>query len=158
MVEVFEYKNFISKDLCDYFIKYHKNNFSKIPNCSYNGPFKVIDIYPICGINENFKSLLSKLLILNNKNQTHFIDYFEIVGWDPGSAMIPHKDFKHQSWSAVLYLNEDYEGGQTYFEDKIIKPETGKMLFFTGSKLKHGVKKLEKGQRYVITAWYCPLK
>lgn len=67
---------------------------------------------------------------------------------------------------AVLYLNDDYEGGEIYFptvndaNDKPlrIKPKTGDVLIFgCDERYTHGVAEVTKGERYCVTMWYAPL-
>ena len=57
--------------------------------------------------------------------------------------------------TSITYLNDDYTGGQTYYEDgTIFKPKKGRGLFFNGQYHKHGVKPVSKNIRYVVAAWY----
>ena len=49
--------------------------------------------------------------------------------------VVPYTDF-----ASILYLNDDFEGGETYFEDgSICKPETGTCVIFESMKHFHGV-------------------
>ena len=49
--------------------------------------------------------------------------------------VVPYTDF-----ASILYLNDDFEGGETYFEDgNICKPETGTCVIFESMKHFHGV-------------------
>ena len=53
-------------------------------------------------------------------------------------------------YSAVVYLNDDYQGGELYFpnEDINFKPKPGSLVYFhSDSNSLHGVKKIESGQR-----------
>ncbi len=55
--------------------------------------------------------------------------------------------------SVLLFLNDDYEGGEFHFFDgKVIEPKAGKLIIhptFAG----HGVKPVTKGHRYSCVAW-----
>lgn len=56
----------------------------------------------------------------------------------------------------LVYLNDDYEGGELYFPryDYSIKPSAGTMITFPGSLYYiHGVKEITKGVRYTINQW-----
>jgi predicted 2-oxoglutarate/Fe(II)-dependent dioxygenase YbiX len=57
--------------------------------------------------------------------------------------------------SSILYLNDDYEGGETNYEDgTIFKPKKGRLLFFDGKYHKHGVNKVRNNIRYTVATWY----
>lgn len=56
----------------------------------------------------------------------------------------------------LVYLNDDYEGGELYFPryNYSIKPTAGTMITFPGSLYYiHGVKEITKGVRYTINQW-----
>jgi len=68
--------------------------------------------------------------------------------------VVPYTDF-----ASILYLNDDFEGGETYFEDgNICKPETGTCVIFESMKHFHGVRPAnvdEKGSdRMTAPIWY----
>jgi prolyl 4-hydroxylase len=69
-----------------------------------------------------------------------------------------------RTWTFMVYLNEVEAGGATRFKliDKIVRPETGKLLCWNNHRpdgslnpatLHHGMK-VRKGVKYVITKWY----
>ena len=58
--------------------------------------------------------------------------------------------------TAVLYLNDDYEGGELYFTflDLKIKPSKGDVITYpTTFQYRHGVNPV-LGNRYVLTFWF----
>lgn len=58
--------------------------------------------------------------------------------------------------TCVLYLNDDYDGGEIYFDffSKDYKPNTGDLLIYpTTWQYLHGVKPV-KGERYCIVIWF----
>jgi hypothetical protein len=74
-----------------------------------------------------------------------------------GSFMLPHSDGGAgivPSFTALLWFNEDFEGGELEFPDLdlIVKPETGSVLVFP-SNSQHGVKTLISGERFVTSAY-----
>ncbi|HEU4961660.1 MAG TPA: 2OG-Fe(II) oxygenase [Sphingomonas sp.] len=88
-------------------------------------------------------------------------DYF-----DPGG-----EDFErycsvagNRTWTAMVYLNEPGAGGATRFKtiDKIIQPETGKLLAWNNRRpdgtlnpaTLHQGMKVRAGVKYVITKWF----
>lgn len=59
--------------------------------------------------------------------------------------------------SVLLYLNNDYEGGELEFKQSNIKikPEPGSVLFFPSNFLYiHEVHPITKGPRYALPNWY----
>ena len=70
----------------------------------------------------------------------------------------------NRTWTLMVYLNEPQAGGATRFTkiDKIIKPETGKLIAWNNrlpdggmnaATIHHGMK-VRAGTKYVITQWY----
>jgi hypothetical protein len=60
-------------------------------------------------------------------------------------------------YAAILYLNDDYAGGELFFDkiDVTLKPKPGTLILFPGSeKYHHGVKPVEDGPvRYVVVGF-----
>ena len=75
-----------------------------------------------------------------------------------GTFMKPHVDDNNihnpDVFAAMLYLNDDFEGGHTLFEQYDIKPEVGKLIVFSNSQLLHYVSKVEDSERFVLSFWY----
>lgn len=80
-----------------------------------------------------------------------------------------HNDFSTLSYSGVLYLNDDYEGGESAFLEEFVplsdfplyddsmngisfKPKAGDFSIFP-SDLWHGGKRITNGNRYAIVFW-----
>ncbi len=70
----------------------------------------------------------------------------------------------NRTWTVMIYLNQPDAGGATRFKaiDKIVQPETGKLLAWSNRRadgglnpatLHHGMK-VRAGVKYVITKWY----
>ena len=59
------------------------------------------------------------------------------------------------SLACIIYLNDNFSGGETYFEDGTkFSPVKGRALFFDGNYYKHGVKSVDHGDRYVVAGWF----
>ncbi|KAM4015403.1 prolyl 3-hydroxylase 1 [Anomaloglossus baeobatrachus] len=73
-----------------------------------------------------------------------------------------HPAYTFRDYSAILYLNGDFEGGHFYFTEldaktitAEIKPECGRMVgFSSGAENPHGVKAVTKGQRCAVALWF----
>jgi predicted 2-oxoglutarate/Fe(II)-dependent dioxygenase YbiX len=88
--------------------------------------------------------------------------------WEVGSSANPHSDnsdldgnpaegFDSLKYVGILYLNDNYEGGDLYFpEHKIeIHPNAGSMYIFSGGVENiHGVTEITYGTRYSIVSFW----
>jgi prolyl 4-hydroxylase len=70
----------------------------------------------------------------------------------------------NRTWTAMIYLNTPEAGGATRFKavDKIIQPETGKLVIWNNRRpdgtlnpasIHHGMK-VRAGTKYVVTKWF----
>ncbi len=86
------------------------------------------------------------------------LDYVGVVRWPIGTFMKPHVDdnnvHRPDVFAAMLYLNDDFKGGSTVFEDIEVKPEKGKLIIFSNSQHLHYVSKVEEAERFVLSFWY----
>ncbi len=96
-----------------------------------------------------------------------YSDTAQLVRWHEGIELQPHVDnmepdgrpniSPHRSFSSILYLNDDYEGGETYFPGHgiRIKPTAGALVVFgAGAEYVHGVSRVTKGLRYTYAGWF----
>jgi Rps23 Pro-64 3,4-dihydroxylase Tpa1-like proline 4-hydroxylase len=72
----------------------------------------------------------------------------------------PHYDFGPEtprSMSAVLYLNDVEEGGETYFDklDLSIAPKAGRLILFPSNiPYSHEARNPVSGNKYVLVTWF----
>jgi hypothetical protein len=94
-------------------------------------------------------------------------DLFQVIRWFPGMEQQPHADdmtdtennewFHHRDFGAIIYLNNDYKGGETYYpqHNQSIVPEVGKLAVHPGTPdHMHGVTKIENSVRYTIASFW----
>ena len=94
-------------------------------------------------------------------------DLCQVVRWFPGQEQHPHADdmtniegtdwFHHRHFGAIIYLNDNYSGGETYYPqyEKSIKPAVGTLAIHPGDTNHfHGVTKIEGGMRYTIASFW----
>jgi len=87
--------------------------------------------------------------------------------WDVGGFAAPHSDnsdhdgnpnaFEINKYVGILYLNDNYEGGELYFPDHSIefKPPVYSYIMFPGGHENiHGVKEILKGTRYTMVSFW----
>jgi hypothetical protein len=137
--------NFISNEQIEYLLNFYKNNIHLRKKWNTTFPINITGL---------FKDLENKYNCFNKKN---CVDWFEIVHWPKGSFQEFHKDSASQNTvlTSITYLNNDFVGGETVFEDgTIIKPKKGRTLFFDGQYYTHKVNLIKKGNRYTVPVWY----
>lgn len=163
-------KNFLSNEECSQIVSYF--NSSSVYTPTDNEFYKNRTLSYQFIQNPELKKLVAKYKVdacckareLFDKKL--YPDYTDIVVWKEGMFMDAHADnayidgqpnnFPYREISCVLYLNDDYEGGSTFFpkQEADILPETGKIVFFpSGLDFVHGVKKVTKGTRYTLSMW-----
>lgn len=90
-------------------------------------------------------------------------NFFEIKKYIPGADMGPHidssdpTDIKHPILSGVIYLNDNYEGGEINFPNQnlTIKPEAGSLIVFPSSDpYLHHPQKIISGNKYMIPLFW----
>ncbi len=79
-----------------------------------------------------------------------------IYRYDIGQQFDWHYDGAYErrngerSWlTFMVYLNDDFEGGQTSFENAIVKPQQGMALFFV-HQIRHKGEPVTRGRKYVL--------
>jgi hypothetical protein len=93
-------------------------------------------------------------------------DLLQIVLWKAGMAMPPHADnanpdgsdhkMAYRDLASILYLNDDYEGGELYFTalDVAVKPKRGMFVAMSaGFHHEHAVLRVEAGLRLTMPSF-----
>ncbi len=94
-------------------------------------------------------------------------DTVQLNIWEQGSFLPCHTDNSNpdgsdhstpwRDFSSIVYLNDDYEGGELYFtaKDKVLKPRKGMLVAFSaGYHHEHGVLQVTRGRRITMPAFY----
>ncbi len=68
---------------------------------------------------------------------------------------------RHRTHTAIIYLNDGFEGGKTRFKEsenvgpfREVTPKAGKLVSFSVAENAHAVSKLKSGKRYVYNMWF----
>lgn len=167
------FDNILSKEQCNEIIKYAETNINweNAGHEFWNN--RVINIQSIS--DEKIFNILinAKEFIARNIKESYNItkeiypDIFQIVRWDVGLEQTIHADACNQDGSSngltwrhfgsILYLNDDYEGGKTYYEKHNIEitPKTGMLAVHLGDlNHNHGVTKVLGKTRYTLAAFW----
>jgi hypothetical protein len=101
-----------------------------------------------------------------NIDKEIYPDTLQVIRWFPGMSQPPHADdmtntdingFEHRLYGSIIYLNDNYSGGETYYPEHniYIKPEAGKMIVHPGTpEYIHGVTTIENDVRYTIASFW----
>lgn len=162
--------NFLSKKECNLLIKFYTDNDNKnikkyrntsILDLAYLGDNKFER--KLFNFVEPYNSIINDVvnrvtcLCIQNKNKNDTINFYsaQIVKWPSFSYQKIHKDRPNTKFSAILYLNDKYLGGNTIVEGKKIKKKTGRLLIIKNSDtVLHKVQKILFGTRYTFPIWY----
>jgi hypothetical protein len=119
-------------------------------------------------INNIRKKIKETIQIEYGNGKEVYADLIQLVRWFPGMEQHPHADdmkniedsdewFHHRDFGAILYLNNDYEGGITFYPEYElgIVPKPGMLAVHPGdSDHIHGVTRIENSNRYTIASFW----
>jgi len=91
--------------------------------------------WQVCGLNERFR----------------------MYRYGPGHRFSPHydgafhriPDREESALTFMIYLNDDFEGGETAFEELVVKPKCGSALLFFHA-IRHEGREVTRGHKYVL--------
>ena len=159
--KIYKYKKFLKSKECEYFISKHSQFFNPTNDqrTFFHRQTQVMNVFPYSNTHTNFTYQAKKLngrldSAIKKINNKVFVNYFQIVKWLENSAQKIHLDFKNNYYKSIIYLNDNFEGGETIVNKVKIKPKKGLMILFSGNNIKHGVNTIKKGERYTIPCWY----
>jgi len=93
---------------------------------------------------------------IGNSTAIGLNEMFRFYRYKPGEEFKRHRDQSYMRnsreasyYTFMIYLNQDFEGGETTFSDRTIRPLTGMALIFLHS-LEHAGSPVKKGTKYVL--------
>lgn len=98
------------------------------------------------------KSMFFSKMLEGGRNTLHMDNWYETF-----DNRLKPRPFNLLDRSGLLYLNDDYEGGELYFplQNFKYKPPTGTFIFFEGNQdVPHEVHTVKRGERYNIISFY----
>ena len=143
--------NFISREQSRYIINYYKTHLDSVNQYNLTYPLSILNTtdYSLKTISDRILSICKRF-----KNDVD-LDNLEIVKWPVKSHMKFHKDTKTGDvFASILYLNDNYIGGNTAFDSFQVDPKVGRLLIFSNSYYRHCVKEVGGTSRYTLAAWY----
>ena len=152
IAKIFAQEDFISHQYCDAIISL----FDELSQVEHRDT-EVFEITHLYHENQMIRNLIS---MITGFTQTCFNDnriypnYSQIVRWNKNGQK-PHYDFPHHFCTSIIYLNDDFEGGETVVGSNLIKPVKGKIVCFNGRDCLHSVLDQSGESRYTFITWHC---
>lgn len=57
-------------------------------------------------------------------------------------------------YNSLIYLNDDFDGGEFYTKTVSFKPIKGSLTFFDGRNVHHGVREVKRKHRHTLIFWW----
>ena len=167
MSNIYIDNNFLKQDEIDKFCQYAESTSDWIKTDDHWSEkfihYGSVSDNEIKNILEIIKTQVEELIFFRTTNNVQ-TETMQIVRWRKGDKLDPpHADCEHldgsphpypnRHYSVLIYLNQDYEGGQIFFPNQNLEPNTspGTFIQFEGTKeYLHGVKEVTLGERYTI--------
>ena len=167
--EIKKIPNFISDEECDILVDAFENN--SLTNTA-NDFWDNMIVYPatiadrgVLGLMAKTGSRTREVILETYQPDQIYSDSIMLCRWDVGKQLTPHIDNQDsheystpwRTYSSLVYLNEEYEGGEIFFPrlDLLLKPTKGLLVIFSsGPEHEHGVKPVTAGKRYTMPSWY----
>lgn len=130
------YENFLNSFECEYFV-----NLYKIDNDQYCDD----DIYKFYFINLIGRELMTE------KFSTFIFKKFRVqmLNESINQSITPHRHVN--PWSFIIFLNDNFAGGEVIFDNISYTPKTGDMIYFSGEE-SHKVNNCI-GNRYTLVGF-----
>jgi predicted 2-oxoglutarate/Fe(II)-dependent dioxygenase YbiX len=174
---IYRFDDVLSEKTCKQIVDYISNDLSKMPwEERDNIRWDKIDNDELYNKILEYRKTAAKL-VSDSFGECVYPHFTDIVLWRAGRFMNEHiddgsnihfndknnlvlkEDLRYRIYTSVLYLNDDFKGGQTFVNSingqYISEPKTGTIIFFKSSaENPHGVFKVESGVRVTMPMWF----
>jgi hypothetical protein len=167
-------EQFMSKEDCEYLINAVNSSDLWESGGSEFWDNRVVNYYRMLQFDKNAAVIMldanircgQKIKEEYGLDENVYSDTLQVVRWFPGMEQPPHADdmsntdisgFDHRAFGSIIYLNDNYEGGQTYYPNFDFKttPKVGSLAIHPGDpEHLHGVTKIEGAVRYTIASFW----
>jgi prolyl 4-hydroxylase len=171
-----ESTNFLTKEECDLIVSHSEDKFSKANTLGKNNDYRIAEG---CWLKDdelnigNIRKKISELINLPLEN----LEAFHVVKYGVGGKYDVHYDYFQEGTeyyqeqmnrggqrlkTALMYLNDDFEGGETFFPKFGLKisPVKGKLLSWdnvvngkTNPFSSHAGLPVKSGFKYIAVIW-----
>ena len=149
--KIYIFENFLGKNLCNHYSKFIEDIGPQPHVLPFEKRVKNITIDPIGPLVRDF---------LNHKFELNLqIDQIETQNWHVNSYgplhIHDHNGRENNKYNSLLYLNDDFEGGEFITENGFkYKPKQGALTLFNGHAIKHGTSKVFSKDRKTLIFWW----
>lgn len=170
---IIELQKILTPDECDELIAFFENNPQVLRTGDAQPMFdgRTIEGSLVSGkARQIMEGLKARVLIAAAKYyhlEELYLDFWSLTKWTDGQDMEWHADnvtdkrephyYCHwRDYSAIVYLNHDFEGGTTLFRhqrEEFIPTKGHACLFPATYNYTHSVKQLKGGPRYTVSIW-----
>lgn len=182
---VIHVKNFLTSTECKRFIRYsekQKRSWLSVVDSKETSDHKTqykrdpsrITQYVALGkkqnqANEWFQAACSSHLPALSNNNPHWLEVPHLLRYGPGGKYSMHSDAEHydiasqqfyrfidRDFSMLIYLNDDFEGGELKFSwlNYLYKPVAGDLVIFPSNHVfSHESLPIKSGKKYAIVSW-----
>lgn len=172
---IVEFKNYVSDEECDDLVFHFENASNNWQEFCFYGS---LGMNPSSPSEQNLDTKVNmdyieslRTRIMRTTSDVFGVQLYNTAAsahkWVPGAFAEPHSDntnpdgtpssWRQYKYVSLLYLNDEYSGGELYFPNQKIeiKPEKASLIMFDpSSEFLHGVKTVEAGNRYTLmTSW-----
>lgn len=154
--DVIVFENFLDRSMCKPYINMISEKWQRY---KYFDKSETIWSFRTIDITDDSIVLKVKTFLEQKLSVKLNIDQAKIQVWPKNHAGLIHKHDSdsraHTDFNSLIYLNDNYEGGEFYTEnDFVYKPNAGSLTFFDGSNIMHGSKKVLGHDRFTIIFWW----
>lgn len=167
-------EDFLSKEELEKILYFAKNTTIWAGSSHSFWSDRIIDLEAVYECDPELGKMLDKIKdrtlkatkVYYDIDQDIYSDLFNIVRWFPEMEQPPHSDDMkdtehhnanaHRSFGVVIYLNDDFSGGETFYpqHEISIKPKSGMLAIHPADQdHMHGVTKILGNTRYTLTTF-----
>jgi hypothetical protein len=162
-------REFLSPTTCDLLVQFFRTNIDELgcPDAEPTFEDRVIHYRNLDSGNaahaQTKRVMNAVRFVISQKIAAHFRqrcvlpEVTQLVIWKEGMSQSFHLDRARATttYAAIVYLNADFEGGETIFRGiKPVRPTTGAMIAFNGRNEPHGVSRVRSGTRFTLPVWF----
>jgi len=172
------FSNIIPDEICNKLIAFTNQSNSiasfdvsrNVQEWSYYINIKDIKDDSILNVLKYYALTLNEIIKKTYNESNLFVNFGALVKWIKGNKMILHTDNGNgednttkilfmRKYSAIIYLNDNFSGGFTYFDETNNnyenKPKKGSALVFSSDeRCRHGVTEVISGERFTYGLWF----
>ncbi|MBI3134559.1 MAG: 2OG-Fe(II) oxygenase [Bacteroidetes bacterium] len=163
---IFTIENFLSHSTCEEYILYSEQRGFEEAKVSIDGEQRMMKsirnnsriLFTDSGLADKLWNTVNPFVVkkYGNSVAVGLNEMFRFYKYEPGQRFKRHRDGNYirnereaSFFTLMIYLNSNFKGGSTRFENAAIKPETGMALIFEHSLMHEGTP-VEEGVKYVL--------